>query len=185
MAGINRATSKYYATESFLDSVSTALTPCIFLSHSSKDKKAVREIGEYIMVYGNIDIYLDENDAELQNADKNNDPIRVTQSIERGILTSTHLMCIVSENTQDSWWVPYEIGFAKQSSKGLATLKLKGGVYLPSYLKITEIILGTKSLNPYLHSIGNRPILDSIALESLCESNIKNHPLDNYLDLNQ
>jgi hypothetical protein len=39
--------------------------PCIFLSHKSDDKDAVREIGDYIRNQG-INIYLDEDDLELQ-----------------------------------------------------------------------------------------------------------------------
>jgi hypothetical protein len=43
-------------------------------------------------------------------------------------------MCLVSAATVRSWWVPYELGFAKRAGKHLATLKVKGEVVLPEYL---------------------------------------------------
>ncbi|MEY3788857.1 MAG: hypothetical protein RLZ75_3065 [Pseudomonadota bacterium] len=96
-------------------------------------------------------------------------------------------MCIVSEKTIKSWWVPYEIGYAKKSAKELATLKLKGDVYIPHFLEITKILKGTMSLNSYIHSISGKPILESkgIFLDSVLSHKIPNHPLNNYLDWNQ
>ena len=69
------------------------------------------------------------NDQRLQDAANAGDAVRVTQFIERGVLHSTHIMCLVSASTVKSWWVPYELGFGKRSGKPLSTLKLKGEVY--------------------------------------------------------
>lgn len=97
-----------------------------------------------------IDVYLDIYDNELQNAANIGDPEIITAIIERGISTSTHAMCLVSEKTINSWWVPYELGYAKKSGKKISSLKLKGNIYLPEFLRIGEIIQGTKSLNEYM-----------------------------------
>ena len=52
------------------------------------------------------------------------------------------MLCIVSEKTKHSWWVPYEIGFGKSSNKDIASLLLKDFNLdgIPSYLYISEII---------------------------------------------
>ncbi|SRR6266852_2862040 len=98
---------------------------------------------------------MDINDEDLRNAVSTGDPAGVTQFIERGLSHSTHIMCLVSADTVRSWWVPYELGFAKNAGKPLSTLKLKGEIALPAYLQISEIIPGTKSLNDYLTKVRN------------------------------
>ena len=187
MAGKNRASplSKSFTLESasYLDS-----NPCIFLSHISQDKSSVSAIGDYIMKNGDIDIYLDIFDNQLQEAVRNNDPHGLTEFIERGLQNSSHLMCLYSENTVNSWWVPYEIGYGKRSNAEVSSLKLKGEANLPAYLKIGEVLLGTESLNRYLEKIRSKmhKSFDSTAsLESLVEHSASQHPLDNYLDWNK
>jgi hypothetical protein len=143
VAGINRALYEQRH-------LAKAGNPCIFLSHISVDKSSATAIGEYIKKQGDIDIYLDLNDEDLQNAVTRDDPTGVTRFIEQGLSSSTHIMCLVSAATVGSWWVPYELGFAKNAGKHLSTLKLKGEITLPAYLKISEIIPGTKTLNDFL-----------------------------------
>lgn len=180
MAGINRALLE----NRFLAKANeSAGTPCIFLSHISVDKPAATAIGSYITRQGDIDIYLDINDQELQSAVSVGSAVGVTQFIERGLSRSTHIMCLVSASTVGSWWVPYELGFAKKSGKALSTLKLKGQVELPAFLEISEIIRGTKGLNSYLNSI--RSTLRKSLTESLIAHGASPHPLDNYLDWQQ
>ena len=156
---------------------------CIFLSYSSEDRKTVMTIGEYIQNAG-FDIYLDVFDEKLQQAVSEGDPSAITKNIENGLSVSTDVFCIVSEKTVKSWWVPYEIGFGKRADKSLATLTLKDTVTIPSYLEITRILRGTKSLNNYLNELGKK---SSILLESTTTftksnpHNMSQHPLDNYL----
>jgi len=139
-------------TELIRESAKTAVTkPCVFLSHISSDKKAVLEIGEYFSEAG-VDYYLDIDDPVLQQAvsDKNHELI--TECIEVGINKSTHLLSIISEKTQDSWWVPYEIGYAKKGNREIAVLELKHA-YAPSYLKIVPNLSGIDDLNDYIRKV--------------------------------
>lgn len=182
MAGINRALTE---SRVLAKSNESAGRPCIFLSHISVDKRSAIEIGNYITARGDIDIYLDINDYALQMAAQANDAARVTEFIEKGLSHSSHIMCLVSANTVNSWWVPYELGFAKKAAKHLATLKLKGDASLPDFLKMSEIILGTKGLNEYL-TLVRRGLQNSASFLPLTESLMKHtaspHPLDQYLD---
>lgn len=184
MAGINRALKHVFDSVALESYAQNQNKPCIFLSHISVDKDAVREIGKYIRENGDVDIYLDENDRELQDAARLGNPYRVTEFIEKGLSYSTHIMCLVSENTSSSWWVPYEIGFAKKSGKDIASLMLKGA-YLPDFLKICKILEGTKSLNNYIENIGREYRLKrgfKVIHESLIQPSTPKHPLDDYLD---
>ncbi|OZQ77436.1 toll/interleukin-1 receptor domain-containing protein [Paenibacillus odorifer] len=157
---------------------------CIFLSYTSEDRKTVEKIGEYIQNAG-FDIYLDIYDEKLQKAVSQGDPSAITKNIENGLTVSTNVFCIVSEKTVNSWWVPYEIGFGKRAEKGLATLTLKDTVTIPSFLEITRLLRGTRSLNDYLIEISNK---SSILLESatkfvdINKYSMQLHPLDDYLN---
>jgi hypothetical protein len=183
MAGINRALHEYRE----FAKINAALDePCIFLSHISIDKSAAIAIAAYINARGDIDTYLDINDDDLQLAANTGDAAAVTRFIERGLAKSTHIMCIVSPSTVRSWWVPYELGFAKKSGMPLATLKLKD-TDLPAYLEVSEIIKGTDSLNRYLTGVkrGLRKSVTAGALtESLLPGHTQKHPLDPYLNWN-
>lgn len=159
--------------------------PCIFLSHISIDKAAVKGIAEYIMEKADIDVYLDIHDDDLQRAVSRGDSEEITALIERGISSSSHAMCLISEETVNSWWVPYELGYAKKSGKKISSLKLKGVVELPDFLKIGTLIHGTKSLNEYIEQVirDYKIIKSHVSInESLESHSNSNHPLDNILD---
>ena len=177
MAGINRALSENRH-------LAKASKSCIFLSHISIDRSLAIAIGNYITKHGDIDIYLDWSDEELQRAVNRDDPTAITKFIEQGVLNSTHIMCLVSAATVGSWWVPYELGFAKNAGKHLSTLKLKGEVALPAYLQISEIIPGTKTLNDFLTRV-RQGLGKTASVRSLTETLVSHtgaHPLDQYLD---
>jgi hypothetical protein len=182
MAGINRA---LYENRILTKAAASLNRPCIFLSHISVDKSTAIAIGNYITKQGDIDIYLDINDKELQDSVNSGDAIGITHFIERGLSNSTHIMCLVSANTARSWWVPYELGFAKNAGAYLSTLRFKD-VELPAYLEISEVIRGTKSLNEYLSRV--RSGLGKAAARTLTETLISHtgeHPLDTYLNWNE
>jgi hypothetical protein len=184
MAAINRA---LHENRLLAKSRQSTDAPCIFLSHISVDKSAATAIGSYITKQGDIDIYLDVTDQDLQDAVGANDPAGITRFIERGLSYATHIMCLVSANTVQSWWVPYELGFSKNAGKHLSTLKLKGTVALPAFLEISELIRGTQSLNAYLTRV-RRGLWKTAAIETLTETLTRHyaspHPLDSHLDWN-
>lgn len=129
--------------------------PCIFLSHKSEDKAAVKDIAKYISD-ADIDYYLDVEDPELQKAVADDDHQKITEFIELGINNSSHVLTLISEATKESWWVPFEIGFGKKGEKNLALLPLKDVSYVPSFLTIVEKLNGIRQLNDYLAGSTNK-----------------------------
>ena len=131
--------------------------PCIFLSHRSTDKVAVIEIGKYITSKG-IDVYIDVDDPNLQQAVARDDHKAITAAIELAIANSTDLLAYVTSNTVTSPWVPFEIGFAKRNQNYLAAMRGKDlpSYRLPSYLEIVRKIGGYKALNAYLMDVLKR-----------------------------
>lgn len=194
LIGENRALPSYQGT---ITKYATATKkPCIFLSHISLDKDTVIKIGNYIMKAG-LDIYLDIYDTNLQSAVINNDDKEITKCIEKGIQDSTDVLCLLSNSTVNSWWVPYELGYGKRCEKVLATMSLKDlSVNLPSYIKITNYISGIKDLNIYIENILKRYTSETITKfssyqdssyniskqASILQESISYHPLRNILN---
>ena len=113
---------------------------CIFISHKKEDEDAAIEIGEFLTNIAGLNIYLDTKDFELKEAVSIENDRKIVDSIKKGLNNSTHLLCLISDKTKLSWWVPFEIGFAENKNVEISVLKLKGVDDLPSFLKIKNTI---------------------------------------------
>ena len=141
--GIGRFGSISEANEAGLLKKATPEGPSIFLSHIRVDKETVKKYGQYIKQQG-IDIYLDVDDKELQKAVDDGNHAKVTEFIEAGIRRCTDVMIFLSHARRTSWWVPYEIGFAKSARKQLICVRLTDvKVDDLSFLQIVRL-LGTR-----------------------------------------
>ena len=146
--GINRALKN----EAFYENTYDEDKKCVFISHKSEDKKEAIAIGEEIKKRG-IDIYLDIYDADLQYATKSNDSRKIVRSIEKALSVSTHILVYITENTKDSWWVPYEIGYSKRGNIEVASLLNIHEKDFPDYLKIEKTLRTIKEFDEYLDNI--------------------------------
>jgi hypothetical protein len=96
----------------------------VFISHQKRDREEAKTIADYLKGIG-IKVYFDEYDRELQIATENDNPKGVVNAIKKGINNSTHMLCLISQNTLYSKWVPFEVGYGYDKTD-LATLTLKG-----------------------------------------------------------
>ena len=113
---------------------------CIFISHKKEDQHIAIELGKFLTENLNVDIYLDIFDVELQEAVSVENDAKIVSSIKEGINLSNILLCIVSDKTKLSWWVPYEIGLADNSGIKIASIKTKEIDDFPSFLKTQETV---------------------------------------------
>ena len=180
MPGRNRALLS--EEQAILAKTDSSARTCIFISHFDVAQETSGAIAEYVMNHGGLDVYFDEDDADLELEALLNAPAHVIKCIERGMLISTHILCLVNSDTCGSWWLPYQVGFGKSSNKGVAILKLKGPVELPEYLNISTVLRSTKSLNVYLEALRGTSAKTQEINESLLAHKVMNHPLDNILD---
>lgn len=148
--GINRA-SETYSKHVLFESTSYN-KKCIFISHKSEDKYAAKYVGDLLKNAG-LDIYLDLNDDGLQQATYEQNAFKVVSHIEKALTMSTNILVLVTEKTKESWWVPYEIGYAKKGKKGIASLLLKSVNDFPDYLKIEKMLGGLEDLKKYLQEL--------------------------------
>jgi len=122
---------------------------CVFISHFHRDKPKARELARFLVKLG-ADIYFDEDDALLQLADESGNELRVVACIEAGLTNCTHLLGLITPNTEKSWWVPYEIGGATGRKRECAHL-IDGEVKnLPAYINAAKLLTDQKELREWL-----------------------------------
>ena len=154
---------------------------CVFISHQKKDANLCKKIAEYIKKAG-IDVYFDENDVDLNRSKKQLNLKGVVSAIQKGINKSSHMLCVISPNTRISQWVPWEVGYGYVKVQNLSVLTLKGlsDDDLPEYLKVVDIIRGTKSLNEYLSKLvdkhQSRKNLSVLTLKGLSNDDLPEYP---------
>ena len=151
---------------------------CIFISHKKEDESTAKAIGNYLMEQVGVDIYLDLYDIELKEAVSVDNDKKIVESIKRGIGTSSHLLCLVSDKTHLSWWVPYEVGVAGEHGKHIATLKLKGVEDIPSFLKTEKVLKSIQEFFDYTKTLEAYGGMFSKRIISQCDKDL----LYNYID---
>ena len=127
---------------------------CVFISHKKEDETAAIAIGTYLTDIVGINIYLDTKDCILKEAVSQDNDQRIVDSIKRGLNCSSHLLCLISDMTRLSWWVPYEIGYAEKQTSDIAVLKLKDVQDVPSYLKIKRTLYTKEDFLRYASHLG-------------------------------
>lgn len=155
---------------------------CIFISHKKEDMVKAREVANYVMDCG-VDIFFDENDPILSNPETNNDPVKVTTAINKALTRSSHMICVVSNKTKESWWVPYEIGYVSNkppvSSQNIGILLINDVIQLPDYLFLANKIQTVQELDSFVKSASNAPTLLLERVKTFSE--IQNHRMKSVL----
>lgn len=123
---------------------------CIFISHSSKDKAEARAIANAILAMS-TNVYFDEQDDCLKRNEAGASGI--VKCIDDGLTASSHLLGIITHNTKDSWWVPYEIGGASGQKKPCAHLVAGNVDALPAYIAAGNILADQDDLAKWAASI--------------------------------
>lgn len=151
----------------------------VFISHQKRDRNEAKKIAEFLKSV-NIEVYFDEFDKELQQAEQENNPKGVVAAIKKGINSSTHMICIISPNTLTSKWVPFEVGYGYDTTD-LATLTLKGikNSDLPDYIKTKPIIRDIYDINAFVKKQGKELILEA---KKFSDYKSVFHPLSDVMD---
>lgn len=161
MSGINRAIYEDCFFKAYRNDSSNQ--KCVFISHKKEDEAAAESVANYIMYDLNMDVYLDKNDGQLRDAVSKGDKQKIVASIQKGISCSDYLICVMSEKTKLSWWVPYEIGYMekrnqekKEAKSNIASFMTKDVSAVPEFLEIKEILRNRIDLKRFLNVTNNR-----------------------------
>lgn len=115
----------------------------IFISHQQRDSAVAASIARRLLLTHSIESYLDLIDPLASTAgDTLGDHVR--QELGK----CTQLIAVVSLNTRDSWWVPWEIGIATEKDYPISTYAAEH-CDLPTYLKKWPYLQSEQDLDTY------------------------------------
>lgn len=83
----------------------------IFISHTTRDDLLAKNVFLRLTRIHNLTCYIDDMDKELG---KNRGKSSLTPILVERLRKCDTLLAIVTENTKGSWWVPFEIGTARE-----------------------------------------------------------------------
>ncbi len=118
----------------------------VFISHRTKDDKLAQNVFYHLHTIHNIKCYLDDFDRFTNEAQRTN---RITELILDRLEECSHLLAIVTENTEGSWWVPFEIGVARRAPRIISTFTNLEKSALPEYLNDWPVLRNTDGLRQY------------------------------------
>ena len=99
----------------------------VFISHRTADDAKAQALALRLKTKHNILSYLDHFDPAASTTKK------ITDLLVDRINTCTHLMALITNQTVGSWWVPFEIGVARQGDRRITSFD-NSTVALPEYL---------------------------------------------------
>jgi hypothetical protein len=114
----------------------------VFISHKKEDKESALKIAAYLKQH-DILSYVDALDPTLQTTDD------ITKTLIDRISLCTHLMAVVSQYTEKSWWVPFEIGVGTEKDRRITSYQLTT-VNLPDFLTKWPILKSQRDLDMFI-----------------------------------
>jgi hypothetical protein len=118
----------------------------VFISHRTADDAIAKEVYQRLRFEHNIVCYLDDIDQELERARHTE---RITELLVKRLRCCTNLLAIVSQNTRGSWWVPFEIGVARQAPRVITSFTNQVDRDLPEYLLEWPRLRGAQAVDVY------------------------------------
>lgn len=117
----------------------------VFISHKSEDTVLAEEHAETLSGLG-FEFYLDKYDPIISGT-----PDRAGH-IQREIQKCTDLLVVITSVTQDSWWVPFEIGLSTAADIRIASV-IYDAPTLPSFIRKWPIIDTQSKYQEYLRQL--------------------------------
>ena len=99
----------------------------VFISHKKEDSALALAIQKRFSQNG-VSSYLDLLDENITLGGKD-----LTEHIKASLNSCSDIIVVISEETKNSWWVPFEIGMSAQVDMPTVSF-LRSDIKLPSYL---------------------------------------------------
>ncbi|ABC76784.1 toll/interleukin-1 receptor domain-containing protein [Syntrophus aciditrophicus] len=133
----------------------------VFISHRTADDTIAKEVAYRLRYRHGITVFIDDIDQEVRQAQGT---AAITALLVQRINTCTNLLAIVSQNTQGSWWVPFEIGVARQSPRAITTMTNLVDASLPEYLLEWPRLRGEAAVDTFarLYKEQNRVLTEQV-----------------------
>lgn len=127
----------------------------VFISHQQADSHRALAVAARLKVKHGIDSYVDVIDPGVGSSGDD-----LADHVRNELGKCTQLLAVVSEATQKSWWVPWEIGIASEKDYPLATFAGQT-TDLPEYLKKWPYLRSEADLDQYA-AASNRAVTDFV-----------------------
>jgi len=115
----------------------------IFISHQKADSEVAKAVEARLRINHRIDSYVDVIDTNLARSGES-----LGDYSRREMGNCTQLIAVVSGNTKNSWWVPWEIGIATEKDFPLATF-LGDNTPPPEYLQKWPYLRSLSDVDQY------------------------------------
>jgi hypothetical protein len=114
----------------------------VFISHRTADDAIARAVYGRLTKTHDIVCYLDDLDRETNT--KN-----ITSLIVGRVRQCTNLLVLVTPNTQGSWWVPFEVGVAREAPRVITSYTNLLQQQLPEYLTEWPVLRGDNAIDTF------------------------------------
>lgn len=119
----------------------------IFVSYQQKDASTAAHVHDRLRTVHTMDAYLALIDPEITGTGD-----QLGDHIKTELGKCTHLLAVVSANTKESWWVPWEIGIATEKAFPISTYA-GGHTILPEYLRKWPYLNNDAELDHYASAV--------------------------------
>lgn len=113
----------------------------VFISHSTRNDRIATFVRLRLLARG-ISSYADHFDGAAASTRQ------ITRLLVRRINDCTHLLAVITRATLTSWWVPFEIGVARQGDRRITTFN-RDRLILPAYLTEWPILTSYKQFDDF------------------------------------
>jgi len=147
----------------------------VFISHRTTDNAIAIQVFARLTQTHGITCYIDDVDQRLKVATQTDLTKRLVEMINK----CTNLLAVISANTEGSWWVPFEIGVAKQSPRVICTMTNLLDTSLPAYLMEWPRLRGDKAIDEFakLYKL-QRQLLNEQVLEKRAIASVQLNTVD-------
>jgi hypothetical protein len=118
----------------------------VFISHRTADDALAKAVRDRLTKVHGITCYLDDLDKEAGAANQSN---RVTALIVKRLTDCTNLLAVVTQNTRGSWWVPFEVGVARQAPRIITSYTNLVQGELPEFLTEWPVLRGEGAIDKF------------------------------------
>lgn len=117
----------------------------VFISHRTADNDIAQHVATRLFQIHGIKCYLDDIDQRLKNASQQ----ELTRILVEMVNKCTNLLAVITANTEGSWWVPFEIGVAKQAPRVICSMTNQSDLALPGYLMEWPRLRGDQAIDEF------------------------------------
>ena len=117
----------------------------VFISHRSADNEIAGAVAFRLKSVHQIMCYVDDIDQRLKSASQQD----VTRILVDMVNKCTNLLAVITKNTEGSWWVPFEVGVAKQAPRVICSMTNLADASLPGYLMEWPRLRGDKAVDEF------------------------------------